>query len=238
MTLGRCRSAGLCAGAILLASAGVLWAQRGTPSAQSPPATTRFFPVAVWYGGGKARAPMLDRQARAKKETWRKDVRQIKALGFNTVRAWIDWASGRAGRRPLRLRDARRAAGARRRRRTQAGPAGLHGLGAASGSASKLPGFAVRLLERPGDSSPSPRRATAAIIRACARRTTRSTPRWRTRARRSPAFLGWDLWSEPHVINWANPTWIPNPGVLLLPTHHSPLPWLASGEVRLARETE
>ena len=26
------------------------------------------------------------------------------------------------------------------------------------------------------------------------------------RARRSPAFAGWDLWSEPHVINWANPT--------------------------------
>src|SRR5690606_24486293 len=31
------------------------------------------------------------------------------------------------------------------------------------------------------------------------------------RVRKSPAFLGWDLWSEPHVINWANPTWIPNP---------------------------
>ena len=23
-------------------------------------------------------------------------------------------------------------------------------------------------------------------------------------AKKSPAFLGWDLWSEPHVINWAN----------------------------------
>lgn len=26
-----------------------------------------FFPMAVWYGGGKARAPMLERDARAKK---------------------------------------------------------------------------------------------------------------------------------------------------------------------------
>jgi beta-galactosidase len=31
------------------------------------------------------------------------------------------------------------------------------------------------------------------------------------RAEKSPAFTGWDLWSEPHVINWANPTYIPNP---------------------------
>ena len=54
----------------------------------------RFFPMAVWYGGGKARAPMLEGRAREKKEIWRKDIRQIKALGFNAVRAWIDWASG------------------------------------------------------------------------------------------------------------------------------------------------
>ena len=57
-----------------------------------------FFPMAVWYGGGKARAPMLERDARSKKETWRKDVEQIKSLGFNTVRAWIDWASGEPSR--------------------------------------------------------------------------------------------------------------------------------------------
>ena len=50
--------------------------------------------MAVWYGGGKARAPMLERDARSKKELWRKDVQAIKQLGFNTLRAWIDWASG------------------------------------------------------------------------------------------------------------------------------------------------
>jgi len=57
-----------------------------------PAVPADFFPVAVWYGGGKARAPMLERDACAKKEIWRKDIRQIKALGFNTVRTWIDWA--------------------------------------------------------------------------------------------------------------------------------------------------
>ena len=59
-----------------------------------PACAADFLPMAVWYGGGKARAPMLERDARAKKETWRKDIRQIKALGFNTVRTWIDWATG------------------------------------------------------------------------------------------------------------------------------------------------
>ena len=59
-----------------------------------PAASADFFPMAVWYGGGKARAPMLEPGARAKKEIWRQDVRQIKALGFNTVRTWIDWATG------------------------------------------------------------------------------------------------------------------------------------------------
>ncbi|MBI5283184.1 MAG: beta-galactosidase, partial [Candidatus Solibacter usitatus] len=53
-----------------------------------------FFPVSVWYGGGKARAPMLEANPRAKKEAWRADLRKIKALGFNTVRCWVDWASG------------------------------------------------------------------------------------------------------------------------------------------------
>jgi beta-galactosidase len=29
-------------------------------------------------------------------------------------------------------------------------------------------------------------------------------------AAKSPAFFGWDLWSEPHIINWAEINYIPN----------------------------
>ena len=36
------------------------------------------------------------------------------------------------------------------------------------------------------------------------------------RARKSPAFLGWDLWSEPHVINWAEATYLHQRRILLL----------------------
>jgi beta-galactosidase len=56
-------------------------------------AAENFVPISVWYGGGKARAPMLEPDPLSKKDAWRADLRQIKALGFNTVRCWIDWAS-------------------------------------------------------------------------------------------------------------------------------------------------
>jgi beta-galactosidase len=58
-----------------------------------------FYPVAVWYGGGKARAPMLERLDATSVERWGKDLDAIKAEGFNTVKTWVDWATAepRAG---------------------------------------------------------------------------------------------------------------------------------------------
>src|SRR5690349_2727245 len=63
-------------------------------SAASLAGQERFFPMAVWYGGGKARAPMLEPDPRGKQDLWRKDLQQIKNLGFNAIRCWIDWSTG------------------------------------------------------------------------------------------------------------------------------------------------
>jgi len=52
-----------------------------------------FFPFSVWYSGGKARAPMLSEITPDSKEEWRRDLEQIKSLGFNTVRTWVEWAA-------------------------------------------------------------------------------------------------------------------------------------------------
>src|SRR5690625_4713091 len=52
-----------------------------------------FFPFSVWYSGGKARAPMLSRIDDQSEEEWRKDLQQIRDLGFNTVRTWVEWAT-------------------------------------------------------------------------------------------------------------------------------------------------
>lgn len=168
-----------------------------------------FLPMAVWYGGGKARAPMLERDARAKKEIWRQDVRQIRALGFNTFRAWIDWASGQPAEGEYNfetldvLLELAEEEGLRLFLQVYMDSA-PHWVG------KKYPDS--RFVSSGGEviqpeSSPGYCRDHAAVRKldngfysALARR-----------AAKSRAFAGWDLWSEPHVINWANPTWITRP---------------------------
>ena len=61
-----------------------------SPAPAEPP---NFFSVAVWYGGGKARAPMLERVDATSVERWGRDLDSIKGVGFNTVKCWVDWAT-------------------------------------------------------------------------------------------------------------------------------------------------
>jgi beta-galactosidase len=91
MRLPSLRLAGIAIVLAALRSAGASPNAAPPAGAQAP---SEHLPVAVWYGGGTARAPMLEADAREKKESWRKDVRQIRALGFTAIRCWIDWASG------------------------------------------------------------------------------------------------------------------------------------------------
>jgi len=53
-----------------------------------------FFPVSVWYSGGKARAPMLEEIHDDSPRLWKEDLLKIKKLGFNTVRTWVEWNVG------------------------------------------------------------------------------------------------------------------------------------------------
>jgi beta-galactosidase len=191
--------------AVLSFACGALWAQGGEP----------FFPVSVWYGGGKARAPMLERDPGTKREAWRADLRKIKGLGFNTVRCWIDWASGEPepGRYDFSTLDVLL---------DLAGQEGLRVFvqvymdSAPEWVGRQYPdslfvssnGQAIRPESSPGycRDHAGVRRADNAFYRAIARHV----------AGRK-AFLGWDLWSEPHVINWANPTYIQNPEFCFCP---------------------
>lgn len=184
-------------------------------SAQPKEGTTRFFPMAVWYGGGKARAPMLERDARSKKEIWRKDVQQIKALGFNTVRAWIDWASGQPVEQTYNFETLDVLLELAEEERLKL-VLQVYMDSAPSWIGRKYPdSLFVSSNGQPIQPESSPgycrdhagvREADNAFYAALAQR-----------ARRSSAFVGWDLWSEPHVINWANPTWIPNPEFCFCP---------------------
>src|SRR5437867_13001588 len=69
------------------------------------PADSPTLPMAVWYGGGKVRAPMRDPDPRAHRDEWRADLRQMKSLGFNTVRTWVDWASAEPREAEYRLHN-------------------------------------------------------------------------------------------------------------------------------------
>ena len=60
-------------------------------NANSPKSDEAFFPVAAWYGGGKVRAPMLEAIDSTSPERWAKDLDQIRSVGFNTVKTWVDW---------------------------------------------------------------------------------------------------------------------------------------------------
>ncbi|HEW92506.1 MAG TPA: hypothetical protein ENF81_08195 [Thermotogaceae bacterium] len=50
-----------------------------------------FFPVSVWYGANRARAPMIQKISDIDETI--EDIKRIKELGFNSIRFWYDWAT-------------------------------------------------------------------------------------------------------------------------------------------------
>ncbi len=168
------------------------------------PDTNDFFPVAVWYGGGKARAPMLERLDATSAERWGKDLDQIKAVGFNTVKCWVDWATAepRPGEYHFENLDLLLKLAQERGLRViiqlyldsapdwvgQKFPDGrfVDRSGAVIQSQA-APGFCI--------DHPGVRAEIVKFLEALSQD-----------ANRSPALYGWDVWSEPHVINWA---WFP-----------------------------
>ncbi len=177
-------------------------------AASAAPPSDHFLPVSVWYAGGKARAPMLEPVTAQSPEIWRKDLLRIKALGFNTVRTWVEWTAGepREGEYHLEQLDLML---------KLAEQVGLKVFvqtyvdSAPDWLARRFPdghlvaqnGQAIPSQSAPGFcfDHPGVRRATLAFLQEVARH-----------AAKSPAFYGWDLWSEPHIINWAEITYIPN----------------------------
>ncbi len=164
--------------------------------------------MAVWYGGGKARAPMLEPDPRSKKELWRRDLRQIRELGFNAIRCWVDWAGGEPAERQYRFDTLEVLLELAEQEKLKvlvqvymdAAPEWI-GRKYPDAHFVAINGQALRPEAAPGYcmDHPGVRQAALAFYAALA-----------ARARSSPAFLGWDLWSEPHIINWASAPWMPN----------------------------
>lgn len=76
----RSAAAGLC---VILLFAGARGGGQGTAP---------FVPVGVWYGGGTAQPPIAPRDPAPERDAWRADLEAIRALGFNSITGWVDWA--------------------------------------------------------------------------------------------------------------------------------------------------
>lgn len=178
-------------------------------SAQNTQSPASFYPAAVWYGGGKARAPMLEALDSTSPQRWAKDLDSIKATGFETIKTWVDWATGEP--KPgdysfanldllLKLAQERH----------------MHVIiqiyldSAPDWVGQQIP--EARFVDRSGaviDSQSAPgycidnarlRRQIVDFLSALSRE-----------ANRYLALYGWDVWSEPHVINWAEFPYLRNP---------------------------
>jgi beta-galactosidase len=179
------------------------------------PAPSTFFPAAVWYGGGKARAPMMSPLDSGSAAEWGKDLDQIKAVGFNTIKCWVDWATAEptpgvfdfknldllmklADERGLRviiqiyLDSAPDWVG---QRYPEGRFVDRSGVIVTSQSA---PGYCI--------DHQGVRREIVTFLEALSRD-----------ANRSQSLYGWDVWSEPHVINWADFSWLSQPEFCFCP---------------------
>ena len=179
----------------------------GAPSAAPP--DSGFFPVAVWYSGGTARAPMLSPIDASSPQRWRDDLDEDQGAWGSTPSA--PGSSGAAGEPRqgeyhlenldllLKLADE---AGLRVLVQVYVDSAPEWvGRTFPDGHFVSQGGTAIRSQAAPGYcvDHPGVRGAVQAFFREVARR-----------ASTSRAFHAYDLWSEPAVMNWALPTYVPN----------------------------
>lgn len=184
---------------------------QGVAIAQSTAQAVRretFFPMSVWYSGGKARAPMLVKVTSQSAAEWTHDLRQIKELGFNTVRTWVEWTACEPRPGEFHFENLRLLV--RLARET-----GLKLFiqvyvdSAPDWVGRKYPdslfvaqsGAAIPSQAAPGFcfDHAGVRQAVLDFYRAVARE-----------VKDDSNFVGFDIWSEPHIINWAIIDFVPN----------------------------
>lgn len=174
----------------------VLLLPGGAPAQRAEP----FFPVGVWYAGGTARAPMLVREPARERDAWLQDLKTIKGLGFNHVKTWVDWATAEPRRGEFHLEALQQllelADGIGLKVIVQIySDSAPEWVGGAFADASFVTdkGVAIGSQAAPGYclDHEGVRTSVARFIQEVSRA---------ARAHRS--FYGFDVWSEPHIVNW------------------------------------
>jgi beta-galactosidase len=178
-------------------------------SAGDTESSSSFYPAAVWYGGGKARAPMLEALDSTSSERWAKDLDSIKATGFDAIKTWVDWATAepKPGDYSFANLDLLLKLAQERQMRVIIQ---IYLDSAPDWVGQQIP--EARFVDRSGaviDSQSAPgycidnarlRTQIIDFLSALSRE-----------ANHYDALYGWDVWSEPHVINWAEFPYLRNP---------------------------
>jgi beta-galactosidase len=168
-----------------------------------------FFPFSVWYVGGKARAPMVSEITPTSRQEWRSDLQQIKDLGFNTVRTWVEWARseprhGEYDFENLRmLFELAQEVGLRVfiQVYVDSAPDWVGRMYPHTRFVTQS-GYAVPPQSAPGYCTDNPE--IAGLVYGFYSQVAKVAAEY-------PHFYGWDLWSEPHIINWAGLDYLTNP---------------------------
>ncbi|TVR74826.1 MAG: hypothetical protein EA408_01930 [Marinilabiliales bacterium] len=167
-----------------------------------------FFPFSVWYSGGTARAPMLSEITPYSEEEWRRDLKQIRSLGFNTVRTWVEWAKCEPVRGEYNFENLHLLM----RLAEEAGLRVFIQMYVDSAPDWVADAFPHALFETQSGIKVYPQSAPGACtdnadVEEAVLNFYTETAKV---ASSYPNFFGWDLWSEPHIINWAHLDYVPN----------------------------
>lgn len=178
-----------------------------------------FIPVSVWYSGGKARAPMLSTITENSEAEWRKDIQQIKSLGFNTVRTWVEWAHCEPKEGEYNFENLKLLAKLAKENGLRfiiqlyvdSAPDWV-GVKFKEAEYEAQDGSKVASQAAPGYCSDHEgvRKAVSNFITETAKV-----------ANQYDNLHGWDLWSEPHIVNWAYINYVPNAQFCFCPSTRS-----------------
>jgi beta-galactosidase len=151
---------------------------------------------------------MLERIDAGSGERWGKDLDQIKSLGFGTIKTWVDWATAEPARGQFSFANLDLLLKLAQERGMQvivqiyldSAPDWV-GQHYPEGRFVDRSGAVITSQSAPGyciDHN-GVRKEIVDFLIALSRE-----------ANRSPALYGWDVWSEPHVINWAEFPYLPH----------------------------
>ena len=170
---------------------------------------TKFFPVSVWYGAKRARAPMILPIEDKDIPQIRRELEGIKSLGFNAVRFWYDWASAEIEPNKWNFREIDILLSIADELNmkvlvqiyTDSAPNWVE-IEYPDSLFEDRAGLKIHSQASPGYCSDHPE------VRE---HITEYLKRLAQIVSSHPSFFAWDIWSEPHIVQWSWIDFIYNP---------------------------